>query len=85
MDFTDKLEKAADARALEILGESQYNDENYASAKDGIIEDFKAGVEWHQEIQSDKNFSLVSRFQEYVNENFDLTIPDELVESFFDA
>lgn len=83
------LEKAANARALEILGEKQFNSPNHEAAKDGIIEDFTAGVEWLQQCQleskTDENFKVVSKFQEYINENFDIRIPDELVESFFEA
>lgn len=83
------LEKAAIARALEILGEEQFNNPDHQVAKDGIADDFKAGVEWLQQCQlesrADENFKVVSRFQEYINENFDIRIPDELVESFFEA
>lgn len=89
MDFTKAKETAANAHALETLGEEQFNNPEFETAKQAVTEDFKAGTDWLLEYQlenkTDANFRLVSSFQEYVNENFDITIPDELVESFFNA
>lgn len=42
-----ELNYATEQHALEVLGEEQYNDTEMVSAKESIMEDFKAGVEWH--------------------------------------
>jgi len=48
MDLNGKvIEKAAKQHALEVLGEEQYNDPEMEVPKESIMEDFKAGVEWH--------------------------------------
>lgn len=50
MNLNDELlEKAAKQHALEVLGKDQYNDPNIQVAKESIMEDFKAGVEWYIE------------------------------------
>lgn len=48
MTLNDELiEKAAKQHALEVLGEEQYNDREMQVPKEPIMEDFKAGVQWH--------------------------------------
>ncbi|PIF44897.1 hypothetical protein CLU96_1893 [Chryseobacterium sp. 52] len=46
---TELIETAANAHAKEVLGEEQFNDPTFETAKDSIIDDFKAGVEWCKE------------------------------------
>ncbi|KAA0126465.1 hypothetical protein FY557_17600 [Chryseobacterium sp. SN22] len=40
------LETQAQKHCKEVLGEEQYNDEEFVSAKDAIADDFKAGAMW---------------------------------------
>lgn len=42
-----ELKYASEQHALEVLGEEQYNDDEMDIVRESIIEDFKAGVEWH--------------------------------------
>lgn len=90
---TEQIETAATAHAKEILGEKQFNDPTFETAKDSIINDFSAGVEWYKEqtaderlaYSTDKNMEIVSKFTEHLNQNFAIAIPDEFIESFFNA
>lgn len=87
--MTTDLEKAANARALEILGEKQFNSPHHEAAKDGIIEDFTAGAEWREneseEKRTTKNMEIVSSFAEHYKSETGKEIEESAILSFFNA
>lgn len=50
----EKLNKAAEEYAFEILGEEQFNDPEFKTAKEGIMYDFTEGAKWMEKYLSEK-------------------------------
>lgn len=44
--LNELLKAQVEKHCKEVLGEAQYNDEEFVSAKEAIAEDYKAGAIW---------------------------------------